>query len=239
VADAQKNHLKPWLKQQWVIPPKANAGFVTNMEDVLDTYARPHDPKRPVVCVDEGGKQLIGDVREPLPVRPGSPAKEDCEYIRGGVANLFVAFEPLAGRRHVRVTERKTAKDFARFLRAVSDDLYPKAERVVLVLDNLNTHTPAALYEAFEPAEARRLAERFEWHFTPKHGSWLNVAEMELSVLARQCLDRRIPDLDTLRREVATWEAERNAAVVRVEWQFTTADARVRLKKLYPTIELQ
>ena len=239
MADAQKNDLKPWLKQQWVIPPKANAGFVANMEDVLDTYAKPYDPARPVVCVDEGGKQLIGDVREPLPARPGSPAKEDSEYRRGGVANLFLAFEPLAGRRHVQVTERKTARDFARFLRAVSDDLYPKAERVVLVLDNLNTHTPAALYEAFDPAEARRLAERFEWHYTPKHGSWLNVAEMELSVLARQCLDRRIPDMDTLRREVAAWQAGRNAAVVRVEWQFTTADARVKLKKLYPTIELQ
>lgn len=239
MADAQKNDLKPWLKQQWVIPPKANAGFVANMEDVLDTYAKPSDPARPVVCVDAGGKQLIGDVREPLPARPGSPAKEDSEYRRGGVANLFLAFEPLAGRRHVQVTERKTARDFARFLRAVSDDLYPKAERVVLVLDNLNTHTPAALYEAFDPAEARRLAERFEWHYTPKHGSWLNVAEMELSVLARQCLDRRIPDMDTLRREVAAWQAGRNAAVVRVEWQFTTADARVKLKKLYPTIELQ
>jgi hypothetical protein len=239
VADAQKNDLKPWLKQQWVIPPRASAGFVANMEDVLDTYAKPYDPGRPVVCVDEGGKQLIGDIREPLPVRPGSPAKQDAEYARAGVANLFLAFEPLAGWRHAEVTERKTSVDFARFLRALSDDHYPKAERIVLVCDNLSTHTPAALYEAFAPAEARRLAERFEWHYTPKHGSWLNVAELELSVAARQCLDRRIPDLATLRREVAAWEAARNAAVVKVEWQFTTADARIRLKKLYPTIELQ
>jgi hypothetical protein len=239
VADAQKNDLKPWLKQQWVIPPKASAGFVANMEDVLDTYAKPHDPSRPVVCVDEGGKQLIGDVREPLPVRPGSPAKQDAEYVRGGVANLFLAFEPLAGWRHVEVTERKTSLDFAHFLKGLSDRYYAAADRIVLVCDNLNTHTPAALYEAFEPGEARRLAERFEWHYTPKHGSWLNVAELELSVVARQCLDRRIPDLATLRREVAAWEKARNAAVVKVEWHFTTADARVRLKKLYPTIELQ
>ena len=209
------------------------------MEDVLDVYARPYDEARPVVGVDEGGKQLIGDVREPLPVRPGSPAKQDYEYERGGVANLFMAFEPLAGRRHVEATERKTAADFARFLRVVSDELYPDAERIVLVCDNLNTHTPAALYEAFEPAEARRLAGRFEWHYTPKHGSWLNVAEVELSVVARQCLDRRIPDLGALRREVAAWERQRNAAVVKVDWLFTTADARVMLKKLYPTLQLQ
>jgi hypothetical protein len=239
VADAQKNDLKPWLKQQWVIPPKASAPFVAALEDVLDVYARPYDPARPVVCVDEGGKQLIGEVREPLPVRPGSPAKQDSEYQRDGMANLFMAFEPLAGRRHVEVTERKTSVDFARLLRDLSDRYYAGAEQIVLVCDNLSTHTPAALYEAFAPAEARRLAERFEWHYTPKHGSWLNVAEMELSVLARQCLDRRIPDLEALRREVAAWLARRNAAVVKVDWQFTTADARVKLKKLYPTLELQ
>ena len=209
------------------------------MEDVLDTYARPYDPDRPVVCVDEGGKQLIGDVREPLPARPGSPARQDSEYARGGVANLFLAFEPLAGWRHVEVTERKTSKDFARFLRSLAEERYPEAGRIVLVCDNLSTHTPAARSEAFGPAEARRLAERFEWHDTPRHGSWRNVAEMELSVLARQCLDRRIPDLAALRAEVAAWERDRNAAVVRVEWQFTTADARIRLKSLYPTIELQ
>jgi hypothetical protein len=222
-----------------VIPPKASAAFVANMEDVLDVYARPLDEKRPVVCVDEGGKQLIGEVREPLPVRPGSAAKQDYEYERGGMANLFMAVEPLKGARHVEVTERKTAVDFARFLRVVSDELYPGAEKVVLVCDNLNTHAPASLYEAFEPSEARRLAERFEWHHTPKHGSWLNVAECELSVVARQCLDRRIPDMGTLTREVAAWERARNAAAVKVDWQFTTADARVKLKRLYPTVQLQ
>jgi hypothetical protein len=209
------------------------------MEDVLDTYAKPYDSSRPVVCVDEGGKQLIGEVREPLPVRPASPAKQDCQYVRGGTANLFMAFEPLAGWRHVEVTDRKTSVDFAHLLKALSDRYYAEADRIVLVCDNLSTHTPAALYEAFEPAEARRLAERFEWHYTPKHGSWLNVAELELSVVARQCLDRRIPDLATLRREVAAWERTRNAAVVTVDWQFTTDDARVKLKKLYPTIQVK
>lgn len=209
------------------------------MEDVIEVYHRPHDPDRPVVCVDEGGKQLIGDIREPLPVRPGSPAKEDSEYERHGTANLFLAFEPLAGRRAVEVTDRRTAADFARFLRHLLDVVYPSARRVVLVTDNLNTHGTGSLYEAFEPQEARRLADRIEWRYTPKHGSWLNMAEIELSVLARQCLDRRIPDRDTLAREVAAWEAKRNAAGVTADWQFTTADARVKLKKLYPTIQLQ
>lgn len=209
------------------------------MEDVLDVYARPHDPTHPVVCVDEGGKQLIGDVREPLPVRPGRAARHDHEYTRGGMANLFMCFEPLAGVRHVQVTQRKTSVDFARFLKAVSDVHYPDAQRIVLVCDNLSTHTPAALYAAFAPAEAHRLARRFEWHHTPRHGSWLDVAEMELSVLARQCLDRRIPDMATLEREVAAWEEHRNAALVKVHWQFTTADARTKLHRLYPSIELQ
>jgi DDE superfamily endonuclease len=222
-----------------VLPPKANAGFVAAMEDVLEVYAQPYDPKRPQVCFDEGGKQLIGEVRPPLPVRPGTPRREDSEYERNGTANLFLVFEPLAGTRRVEVTERRTNRDFARIIRRLVDEWYPEAEKIVLVLDNLSTHSPAALYEAFEPAEARRLVEKLEWHFTPKHGSWLNVAEMELSVLARQCLDRRIPDLTALRSEVAAWETTRNAAVVKVDWQFTTADARVKLKRLYPTIELQ
>jgi DDE superfamily endonuclease len=209
------------------------------MEDVIGVYHRPADPACPVVCVDEGGKQLVGDVREPLPVRAGSPAKDDAEYERHGTANLFLAFEPLAGRRVVDVTERRTAVDFARFVRHLLDAVYPSAAKVVLVTDNLNTHCVGSLYEAFEPAEARRLADRIEWHYTPKHGSWLNMAEIELSVLARQCLDRRIPDREVLAREVATWEAKRNAAGVTADWQFTTADARVKLKKLYPTIQLQ
>ena len=207
------------------------------MEDVLAVYHRPPDDSRPVVCVDEGGKQLIGDTRDPLPIRPGSAAKVDHEYVRAGVVNLFLAFEPLAGWRHAEVTERKTGVDFAHFVRRLVDEQYPDAEKVVLVLDNLSTHTPASLYQAFEAAEARRLYERLEWHYTPKHGSWLNVAECELSVLARQCLDRRIPDMDTLRREVASWERDRNAAAVATDWQFTTTDARTRLKRLYPVIE--
>lgn len=239
MADASKNDLKPWLKQQWVIPPDGSAAFAAAMEDVIEVYHRPTDPEYPVVCVDEGTKQLVGDIREPLPVRVGSPAKEDYEYERGGMANLFVAFEPLAGRRVVEVTEHRTAVDFARFLKHLLDVVYPSARKVVLVTDNLNTHATGSLYQAFEPSEARRLVERIEWHYTPKHGSWLNMAEIELSVLARQCLDRRIPDRDTLAREVAAWEAERNDAGVTADWQFTTADARVKLKKLYPTTQVQ
>ena len=222
-----------------MLPPKANAGFVAALEDVLAVYARPQDPERPQVCVDEGGKQLIGDVRPPLPVRPGTPRRQDYEYERQGMANLFMVFEPLAGTRQVEVTERKTDQDFARLIRRVVDEWYPAADKIVLVLDNLSTHGPAALYETFEPAEARRLLEKLEWHYTPKHGSWLNVAEMELSVLARQCLDRRIPDREALRREVAAWVATRNGAVAKVDWQFTTADARIKLKRLYPSMELQ
>jgi hypothetical protein len=239
VPDASKNEIKPWLKQQWVIPPKAGAAFVAPMQDVLDTYETPYDPSRPVVCVDEAGKQLIGEVRQPLAVRPGSPIKQDAEYTRGGVANVFMAFEPLAGWRHVEVTARKRSVDFARFMKQLSDEHYPEAQTIVLVCDNLSTHSPAAFYEAFEPEEARRLTQRFEWHYTPRHGSWLNVAEMELSVLARQCLDRRIPDREALVREVTAWERQRNNARVKADWQFTTDDARLKLRKLYPTIEMQ
>lgn len=209
------------------------------MEDVIEVYHRPHDPECPQVCVGEGGKQLIGEIREPLPVRVGSPAKEDFEYERHGVANLFLAFEPLAGRRVVEVTERRTAADFARSLKHLLDVVYPSARKVVLVTDNLNTHVTGSLYEAFAPEEARRLAARIEWHYTPKHGSWLNMAEIESGVLARQGLGRRTPDRATLAREVAAWAAKRNAAGVNADWQFTTADARVKLKKLYPTIQVQ
>ena len=206
------------------------------MEDVIEVDHRPPDPARPVVCVDEAGKQLIGEVRPPLPVRAGRPAKEDSEYVRHGTANLFMAFEPLGGKRLVEVTERRTAVDFARFVKRLLDESYPDAATVVLVTDNLNTHGVGSLYEAFAPAEARRLAERIEWHFTPKHGSWLNMAEVELSVLSRQCLDRRIPDAATLAVEVAAWQAERNAAGVKADWQFTTADARTKLRRLYPVL---
>jgi hypothetical protein len=209
------------------------------MEDVLEVYSRPYDPARPQVCLDEGGKQLIGEARPPLPMRPGRPRREDPEYRRNGAANLFMIFEPQRGWRHVEVTERKANRDFALVIQRLVDEWYPEAGRIVLVMDNLSTHTAAASYETFEPAEARRLWAKLEVHYTPRHGSWLDMAETELSVLARQCLDRRIPDLEALRREVSAWEQDRNAAVVGVDWQFTTADARTRLARLYPTIQLQ
>ena len=235
--DAQKNELKPWLRQQWVIPPQTNAEFVCAMEDVLDVYTRPHDPARPVVCLDELSKQLVAETRVPLPAEPGQPERVDYEYERCGTANLFLTGEPLAGRRHVTATERRTAVDFAHEVRDLLEVRYPHAEKVVLVMDNLNTHKPAALYEAFEPAVARALLDRLEIHHTPKHGSWLNVAEIELSVLSRQCLDRRIPDLESLTREVAAWEQARNADPRPVNWRFTTPDARIKLKRLYPSIQ--
>jgi hypothetical protein len=223
----------------WCIPPEKNAEFACAMENVLEAYKRPHNPIRPVVCMDEKPKQLVKETRKPLPRGEGEVERFDYEYERNGTANVFLFVEPLAGWRRVEVTERRTRLDWAREVRRLLDVDYKDAQCVTLVMDNLNTHGPASLYEAFEPAEARRPAARFEWHYTPRHGSWLNVAEMELSVLARQCLDRRIPDLPTLRSEAAAWEARRNAAVVGVDWHFTTADARVKLKRLYPTIQLQ
>ena len=234
--DAQKNALKPWLRQQWVIPPRANAEFVCAMEDVLDVYTRPHDPARPVVCLDELSKQLVAETRPPVPVAPGQPARVDDEYERRGTANLFLTCEPLTGQRHATVTERRTALDFAQVIRNLLEVRYPHAETMILVMDNLNTHKPAALYEAFEPALARALLERLEIHHTPKHGSWLNMAEIELSVLSRQCLNRRIPDAATLAREVTSWQQTRNADPRPVNWRFTTADARIKLKRLYPSI---
>jgi hypothetical protein len=207
------------------------------MEDVLEVYHRPFDPERPLVCLDERPVQLIGEARAPVPARPGQPARYDYEYRRNGVANLFLAFEPLVGWRHVEVTERRTAKDFAAVLRWLVEDVHDDAEVVVLVVDNLNTHGPAALYEAFPPEVARRITERIEWHYTPKHGSWLNLAESELSVLARQCLDRRIGAREELRRQVAAWESDRNERGIEANWRFTTADARVKLRKLYPSLQ--
>jgi len=189
------------------------------MEDVLEVYTRPYDPKRPVVCVDEASKQLVADVTPPLAMQPGQPAREDYEYERCGTANLFMQFEPLAGRRHVKVTERRTSLDFAHVLRDLSDVHYADAEKIVLVVDNLNTHKLSVLYQAFGPDEARRLVERFEIHYTPKHASWLDMAECELSVLCRQCLDRRIDDRSLLEHEVRCWEEVRNAAEVYVDWQ--------------------
>jgi hypothetical protein len=236
--DAQKNELKPWLRKQWVIPPQANAEFVCAMEDVLEVYTRPYDPARPVVCLDEISKQLVAETRTPLPAEPGQPERVDYEYERCGTANLFLTCEPLAGHRQVTVTERRTAVDFAQEVHDLLEVHYPHAERVILVVDNLNTHKPAALYQAFEPAVARRLIERLEIHHTPKQGSGLNRAEIELSVLSRQCLDRRLPDADTLTREVAAWEQARNANPHPVDWRFTTPEARIKLKRLYPSIEL-
>jgi DDE superfamily endonuclease len=225
------------LREQWCIPPKASAEFVCAMEDVLEVYHRPFDEKRPQVCLDEASKQLVGEIVQPIPAQPGQPERFDYEYVRNGTANLFMISEPLAGWRHVMVTERRTAKDFAEVLRWLAEDVYKEAEKIVLVMDNLNTHKLASLYEAFEPERARRLAERFEVHHTPKHGSWLNVAEIELSVLSRQCLDRRIESTDELWKELEAWEVERNDRQVGVNWRFTTADARIKLKRLYPAVQ--
>lgn len=207
------------------------------MEDVLEVYKRPYDPTHPQVCMDEMSKQLVSETRQPLPAQPGQPQRYDYEYRREGVCNLFIFFEPLQGWRHLKVTQRRTRQDWAWAMKDLVDVYYPDAERIIVVLDNLNTHNGASLYETFEPAEARRILERLEFHYTPKHGSWLNMAEIELSVFARQCLNRRIPDQDTLRHEVAALEAERNRSASAVNWRFTTADARIKLKKLYPVIQ--
>lgn len=224
--------------KSWCIG-KPSGTYVAKMEDVLDVYQRPYDPKRPVVCLDEASKELHATPRGSLSLEPGKPIREDYEYERHGVANLFLAIEPLRGYRKVRVTAHRTKRDFAEQLRLLADEDYPDAEVIVLVVDNLNTHGPGTLYEAFEPEKAHRLAARFEWHYTPEHGSWLNIAECELSVLATQCLDQRIPDTETLIREVTAWETRRNNARAKVIWQFTTADARIKLRHLYPVVKEQ
>jgi hypothetical protein len=213
---------------------KPSAQFVAKMEDVLEVYERPYDPKRPLVCVDESSKTLHDTPRGRLPMVKGQPAREDYEYKRNGSANIFMAVEPLIGKRKTFVTDQRTKQDFAELLRFLSDDEHPDAEKIVLVTDNLNTHSPACLYERFEPAQARRLAQRFEWHYTPEHGSWLNMAEIELSILSRQCTKRRIPDKPTLTREVAVWEKERNNLKVQINWQFKSDHARIKLRRLYP-----
>jgi hypothetical protein len=206
------------------------------MEEVLDVYHHPRDPACPLVCLDETSKQLIKETRVPIPAKPGRTARTDYEYERNGTANIFMLFAPLEGWRHVEVTDRHAAIDYAHLLRDVSDRWFPDAAKIALVQDNLSTHKPASLYEAFPPAEARRLVERFEWHYTPKHGSWLNMAETELSVLSSQCLDRRIPGKDALIDEVSAWEAARNKHHAKADWQFTTENARVKLKRLYPSL---
>lgn len=218
-----------------MIPPQANAEFVYHMEDVLDLYHEPYDPRYPLVCFDETSKQLISETRAPVPPTPGQVTRYDYEYQRHGVRNLFLFFEPLRGWRHIKVTERRTKVDWAHCMKQLVDEFYPDAFRIRVVEDNLNTHNPAALYEVFEPKEAKRLLDRLEFHYTPKHGSWLNMAEIEFSVLSRQCLDQRIPDETKLQREVAAWEEARNVNKTKVNWRFTTQDARIKLKRLYPS----
>ena len=204
------------------------------MEDVLDLYAEPHDPERPVVCFDETSTQLLADVREPLPAKPGRPRREDYEYQRAGARNLFLSCEPRAGWRHVVITKQRTMQDFAHQMRWLVDEAYPDVPVVRLVLDNLNTHRTASLYETFPPAEARRIAKRLEFHHTPKHGSWLNMAEIEFSVLARACLKGRNPDEDALQRNISAYEAQRNTAGTTINWRFTAQDARAKMRRLYP-----
>lgn len=219
-----------------MIPPDENAEFVYRMEDVLALYHEPYDPRFPMICFDESNKQLIKETRRPLPAKPGQLRRCDYEYERNGTRNLFLFFEPLTGWRHVKVTQRRTKRDWAHCMKQLVDEFYPEAKRIRVVLDNLNTHMPAALYETFEAAEARRLVEKIEFHYTPKHGSWLNMAEIEFSVLTRQCLDRRIPDAEPLRQEIAAWERARNTCGASTKWQFTTDDARTKLAQLYPLI---
>jgi hypothetical protein len=222
------------LKEQWCLP-EVNAEFVAAMEDVLELYAEPYDPTRPKVNFDEASKQLIAETRQPLPPGPGQPQRYDYEYQRNGTRNLFIFTEPQAGLRHIKVTDQRTMIDFAHQMKWLVDECYPGAELVRVVLDNLNTHKGASLYEAFAPEEARRIIKKLEFHYTPKHGSWLNMAEIELSVLQRQCLNRRIPDEGTLIREVAAWEKERNQEQATIDWRFSVTDAREKLKRLYPS----
>jgi transposase len=237
VGDVKKNALKPWLKKSFCIPAEANAEFVYRMEDVLEVYHRPYDPRLPKLCMDEGSKQVLAHTREPIKMEVGEPERVDYEYERKGVCSVFLCMEPETGVCQVRVSQRRTKKDWALFMREVIDLHYPHAEKIVLVMDNLNTHTPSSFYEVFAPAEARRLTEKLEIHFTPKHGSWLNMAEIELSILARQCLSDRFPSREALAAQVDAWQRERNQAKVTINWRFTTADARIKLKRLYPSIE--
>ena len=221
----------------WCFPKEASGEYVCRMEDVLNQYARPLDPHEPLVCMDEASRQLIGQVTAPEPLRHGQPRREDYEYVRNGTCNLFMFCQPLAGWRHVQVTERRTKRDWAHAIRNLVDVQFPEARRIRVVLDNLNTHTGASLYEAFTPTEARRLLDKLEFHYTPKHASWLNMAEIEIGILSRQCPNRRIDNRDVITREVAAWEAERNQRRAKIHWTFTTAIARHKLAKLYPPLE--
>ena len=230
----KKNEIKPWRRKRWVIPPEHNSSFVAHMESVLDVYKRPLDPLRPVVCMDESPKQLIAETRVPIPAAPGRVARHDYEYRRCGVCTVFLACEPLAGKRMVRVRERRTKRDWACFVEEIADR-YESAEKITLVMDNLNTHVPGSLYETFAPDKAKALWDRFEFVYTPKHGSWLNMAEIEVNVLGGQCLNRRIDDVDVVRSEVHAWQASRDNKNATVNWRFTTPDARIKLSRLYPT----
>lgn len=224
------------MNNYWCIPSKENAEFVACMEDVLDIYELPYNPMCPVVCMDEKPYQLLGNSRESLPMRPGDNMKTDFEYIRNGTCSIFVFVEPLGGKRHVSVHEHRTAIDWAMEIKYLSDEMYPDAEKIILVMDNLNTHKTSSLYKAFPPAEARRIIKRLEIHYTPKHGSWLNIAEIELNVMTRQCLSRHIDIIDLLRSELTAWEAERNQNKAKIQWHFQTGNAREKLISLYPTI---
>lgn len=228
--------MRPHLSEYWKIPPEADAAFAAAMEDVLAVYHMPHDPLVPLICMDESSKQLIGEVHAPIGMAPGHGQLIDHEYVRNAVVSLFVEIAPLEGRRHVEVTAQRTRLDFAHFIKAMLDERHAQALKVRLVLDNLNTHNIASLYEAFPPAEARRLAEKLEIHYTPKHGSWLNIAEIELSVLNSQCLNRRIASVEQMRQEVASWQADRNNRGAPVNWRFTTEDARIKLTHIYPKL---
>ena len=221
------------MVKEWCIP-EVSAEFVAKMEDVLEVYQRPYDPLNPVVCIDETNKQMIKEIR--IPCEPGQPEKVDSVYERNGVADVFMIFEPLAGKRETIVTETRTAIDFANVLKFTADIMYPQSEKIILVTDNLNTHAQASLYKAFEPEEARRLVNRFEWHYTPKHGSWLDMAEIEIGVMSRQALSKPLPDLSSFKKQVKAWTQRRNFECSKVNWRFTTKDARIKLKKLYPVI---
>jgi DDE superfamily endonuclease len=233
----KKNELKPWLNKRFCIPPEANEEFVCAMEDVLDVYQRPYDPRFPQICMDEGSKQLLDEVREPIPMEKGKPKREDSEYEREGVFDIFGACEPLTGKYFFNITSTRTKEDWAYFMRDVIDGAYKDAEKIILIMDNLNTHGPGSFYKVFPPEEARRLTRKLEIHHTPKHGSWLNMAEIMLSILARQCLSERIASIEEVKEKVRAWQEERNQAHVTINWRFTTEDARIQLKRLYPIIE--
>lgn len=228
--------MKPWRVKGWVIPSGDNSEFVAHMEGVLDVYKRPYDEKNPVVCMDESPKHLIGETRRAIPMEKGKAKRIDYEYVRKGSCNIFMVNEPLAGKRWVRVTQRRTKNHWAELIKEIADIHYPDADKITLVMDNLNTHTPGSLYQRFEPKEAKRLWDRFEFVYTPKHGSWLNMAEIELSVLTNQCLNRRIDNIEEVAKQTKAWQAYRNNKNATIDWQFTTKDARIKLKRLYPKI---